>query len=258
MTRRRPTPRLLSLPRAGVLRLHYDPMALPKVEGRVGHNRFDDPRVGTLDRYAVRYTATTLRGCLLESLAWLRADPEARAREAAVLDDAEPDPLGTEPVAADPWAAVRDFLEGRHVGRLTAPAVRVVSINDPALQAELDQEPAVRALLDSSDGRTALAASSHKPPRLDGAAVRLGTPFGRDLSRACSLAVWDRIPRPDGIHHRSRHDDDEDCWALFDHARVRLTEVAPFSPERDAEHRRLVQQVASLWDIPLPVTWKDH
>ncbi len=88
--------------------------------------------------------------------------------------------------------------------------------------------------------------------RFDGAALRLSTPFGRDLTQACSLAIRDRVPRPDGIHHRSRHDDDEHCWALFDHAEVRLVEVTPFAPETSDSHRRAVQDVADLWELPLP------
>jgi hypothetical protein len=252
---RRSSPRLRALPRAGVLRLHYDPAALPKVQGQIGHNRFDDPRVGTINRYVVRYTASTLRGCLLESLAWLRPSPEADAREAAVIDDAEPDGSASPGVAREPRAALQDFLEGRHVGRLAGRNLRVVSINDSALQAELDLEPAVRALLDSREGQLALASGGGRVPRLDEAAVQLATPFGRDLSRACSLAVWDRVPRPDGIHHRSRHDDHEHCWALFDHARVRLVDRVPFLPGTDPDQRWALQEVAALWDLSLPPAW---
>lgn len=246
-------PRLSSLPRAGVFRLHYDPGALPAVQEQVGHNRFDDPRPNSLDRYVVRYTASTLRGCLLESLEWLRPDPEAVARETDVDDDAEPDDEHRDPTVPA-WAAIKDFLRGRRVGRLTGRGLRLLSITDPRLQAELDREPAVRALLDSADGRTALAPGGWSSARLDQAAIRLSTPFGRDLTRACSLAIWDRRPRPDGIHHRSRHDD-EHCWALFDHAAVRLVEVTPFAPETDQEHRRQIQDVADMWGLALPPAW---
>lgn len=146
-------------------------------------------------------------------------------------------------------------MNGRQVGRLTGARVRVLSIDDPNLHAQLNREPAVRALLDSQEGRAALAGPSRRAPRLDEAAVRLSSPFGRDLSRACSLAIWDRIPRPDGIHHRSRHDDDEHCWALFDHADVRLIDAVPFAPESNGVHRQTLQEVAAMWDIPLPPAW---
>lgn len=248
-----PQPRQRPLPRAGVLRLHYDPGALPARQEQVGHNRFDDPRPNSLDRYVVRYTASTLRGCLLESLAWLRPNVEAGTRESNVVDNAEPD--DDHPDSPPAWVAVRDFLRDRQVGRLTGRGLRLLSINDPRLQAELDQEPVVRALLDSADGRTALASLQRETPRLDQAAVRLSTPFGRDLTQACSLAVWDRWPQPAGIHHRSRLDDEEDCWALFDHAAVRVIEVAPFAPETDLEHRRQIQEVANLWGMPIPPEW---
>lgn len=246
-------PRLLALPRAGVVRLHYEPAALPPALGQVGHNRLDDPRPNSQDRYVVRYTASTLRGCLLESLDWLRPDPEATAREVAIVDDADRD--SEQPDPPSPWAALEDFLHGRQVGRLTAGRARAVSINDPRLQAELDREPAVRALLDSTEGRAALAPHGRRGPRLDQAAVRLSTPFGRDLTQACSLAVWDRRPRLDGIHHRSRHDDDEQCWALFSHVPVRLVDAAPFAPETNEQRRRQLQDVAALWQLPLPPAW---
>lgn len=235
-----------------MLRLHYDPAALPKRQGQVGPHRFDDPRPNSLDRYVVRYTATTLRGCLLESLAWLRPDPDAAAREDSVDDNAEPDDEHPEP-PAPAWAALVDFLQDRQVGRLSGRRrLQLLSINDPYLQAELDQEAAVRALLDSPDGRKALAPQGRSNARLNEAAVRLSTPFGRDLTQACSLAIWDRRPQPDGVHHRSRHDDKEHCWALFDHAEVRLVELAPFDPATHPEHRRHLHDIADLWGLALP------
>src|SRR4051812_10177838 len=132
-------PRMRRLPLAGVLRLHYDPGALPAKQEQVGHNRLDDPRPNSLDRYVVRYTASTLRGCLLESLDWLRPNPEADALERDVVDNAEPGDDYEPPPA---WAAVEDFLRGRKVGRLLGRGLRLPSINDPRLQAELDREPA--------------------------------------------------------------------------------------------------------------------
>lgn len=241
----------VALPRTGVLRLHADPAALPAVRGG-GPNRFDDPRPRSLSTFRVRYAASSLRGCLLESLDWLRPDPAAASREADVLDHAE-----QEITTADtwtPWIALEDFLADRQVGTLVAHGLHILSIDDPHLQAQLDQEPGVRALLDSSDGRAVLSASGRRP-RLDQAAVRLSSEFGRELSQACSLAVWDRIPQPDGLHYRSRHDDSEDCWALYDHAPVDIQDVVPFLTS-NPEHRAALQDVARLWDLPLPPIWR--
>lgn len=243
-------PRIWRLPDDGVLRVHYEPGALPARVDAVGPHRFDDPRPGSADRYVVRYTATTLRGCLLELLAWLRPDPEAAAREAAVIGD--PDGR-TERPDARPWQALEDFLRGRQVGVLLGPDLRLVSIDDPVLQAQLDREPAVRALLDSPQGRTALAPRGGTA-HLDEAAIRLSTDLGRALSQACSLALRDRAPRPDGIHYRSRHDDAEDCWALYDHAPVQVARVRPLDPG-DEEQRKALQDVAALWGLSLPPDW---
>lgn len=131
-----------------------------------------------------------------------------------------------------------------------------MSIDDPGLQAELDREPAVRALLDSPDGRAALSGDgSARRPRLDGAAVRLASVFGRDLTRHCSLAIHDRVPAPAGVHYRSRFDDDEDCWAIFGHVPLTLVEDAALSATTPV-HRNALRSVAALWGLPLPREWE--
>ncbi len=248
-----PEPRLRRLPRAGVLRLHPNPTALPP-QWVGGANRFDDPRPRSLHTFRLRYTASTLRGCLLESLAWLRPHTEAAAEEALVIDNADPSGDGEATPEREPWEALGHFLADRQIATLTGRRRLVMlSINDPVVQAALDREPAVRALLDSSDGRAALSAPGHRP-RLDQAAIRLSTAFGRELTQACSLALWDRSPRPDGIHHRSRHDDHEDCWAIYDHAPVTVRNVVDFTPD-DEQHRAAVQAVADLWGLELPPAW---
>jgi hypothetical protein len=54
-------------------------------------------------------------------------------------------------------------------------------------------------VLDSTKGRAALTANgSVGRSRLDGAAVRLASVFGRDLTRHCSLAIHDRVPHTGG------------------------------------------------------------
>ena len=204
----------------------------------------------------VRYTATSVRGCLLELLGWLRPDPSAEAAEAAVLDeDADSDPALD--VEQNLRQAIADYLAERRVGRFVSKRpLQLVSMADPGLQAELDKEPAVRALLDSTEGRAALTANgSAGRPRLDGAAVRLASVFGRDLTRHCSLAIHDRVPTPAGIHYRSRFDDDEDCWAIYGHVPLTLTEDIGLSPASPV-HRTALCDVADLWDLPLPHEWE--
>lgn len=237
-----------------MVRVHYDPGALPGHGESVGPHRFDDPRPRSTDRYVMRYTATTLRGCLLELLAWLRPDPRAAAREAAVVVDVAPvEAAGGARPGTPPGQALADFLGGRRVGVIVGPALRLVSIDDPVLQADLDREPAVRALLDSPQARAALAPVGRRP-HLDEAAVRLSTDLGRALTQACSLALRDRPDRPDGIHYRSRHDDAEDCWALYDHADVNIGDVVPLDPGNEAQ-RTALHAVAKLWHLPLPPAW---
>ena len=243
------------MPIAGVIRVAFEPGELPTPRDAVGPNRFDDPRPRTMDRYVVRYTGRSLRGCLLELLAWLRPDPAALMREAQVVDDAELGDEGQAMLAAQDVEAraVADFLDGRQVGLLRVEGLVALSINDPALQAELDREPAVRALLDSPEGQAALGGGRQKA-HLDEAAVRLSTDLGRDLTRACSLAIRDRDNRPDAIHYRSRHDDSEDCWAIYDHAPVQLAHSTALDPA-DVDHREALVSVASLWQLALPQQW---
>lgn len=246
---RAPQPR--TLPASGVLRVHYDPWALPPYQDVVGHNRFDDPRPNSIDRYVVRYLATTLRGCLLELLDWLRPNPDALIRESQVVDDEGSPPA--EQAIESLEQAIMDFLDGRYVGLLEGQSVQTLSIDDPLVQAELDRATAVRALLDSPAGRAALSPAG-RTPHLDQAAVRLSTEFGRALTQACSLAMRDRDDRPDGIHYRSRHDDNEDCWALYDHAKVQLLESVHLDPG-NSDHRAALQDVAILWGLRLPPPW---
>jgi hypothetical protein len=176
-------------------------------------------------------------------------------REAQVVDDADLGDEGQAMLAAQEVEAraVADFLDGRQVGLLEVEGLVALSINDPGLQAELDREPAVRALLDSPEGQAALGGGRQKA-HLDEAAVRLSTDLGRDLTRACSLAIRDRDDRPDAIHYRSRHDDAEDCWAIYDHAPVQLVQATALDPA-DVDHREALVSVASLWQLALPQQW---
>ncbi len=187
-------------PPEGVVRVHADPAALPRLGDDPGANRFDDPRPRTVDRFLMRYAATTLRGCLLELLAWLRGNPAAEERIAAVHSD---DADLVEAPAVPMWQPLADYLQGRRVANITGKDLAVTSINDPALQRELDDEPAVRAVLDTPAARQALLPRRHAAVALDNAAVRLASDIGRYITQACALALFDRTARPDAIHYPS-------------------------------------------------------
>ena len=242
-------------PAAGVVRVHYNPAALPQLGDQPGANRFDDPRPRTIDRFTIRYAATSLRGCLLELLAHLRDSGGAHEREAAVdvTDDPDFDPGPT----VHPWQHIADFLHGRKVAVLQATDPHVLSINDPAVQHALDSEPAVRAVLDTEAAKALLLEVGGKAVHLDNAAVRLSTSLGRYLTQACALALYDRRSRPDVIHYRSRHDDAEDCWAIYHHADVTFEEPVDLSPTVE-EHAQALRSVAALWALPLPPQWQQQ
>lgn len=75
-------------PDAGTVRLHPMPEKLfPPEADRPGLNRFDDP-TGAM---AVRYTATRLVGCLLETMSRFRPSPTAEAalRSVGGIDDTD-------------------------------------------------------------------------------------------------------------------------------------------------------------------------
>jgi RES domain len=239
-------------PSAGVLRVHFEPAALPNLGDEPGANRFDDPRPRTVDRFLMRYAATTLRGCVLELLASLRGNAAAEERVTAVDVD---DPNLVEAPAVTQWQHIADYLDGRMVATITARDLSMVSIDDPALQHQLNQEPAVRAVLDTPAARQALLPQKQSRVALDNAAVRLASEIGRYITQACALALFDRPSKPDAIHFRSRHDDAEGCWAIYDHAEVRIGAAEPLSPEEPA-HAAALNAVAKLWDLPVPPAWR--
>lgn len=241
-------------PAEGALRVHRAPGALPQLGDEPGTNRFDDPRPRTVDRFLMRYAATTLRGCLLELLAPLRPHPTAALREAAVdVDDVD---LVSAP-DAEPWQHLADFLGGRKVARLSLTQPAIVSIDDPRLQAELDEEPGVRAVLDSEHVRNVLLVVGAKVVHLDNAAIRLASEAGRFITQACALALYDRPEAPGVIHYRSRHDDTEECWAVYDYTQVSFSPEVALTPQVP-EHADALRSVAELWSLPLPPTWRGH
>jgi RES domain len=200
----------------------------------------------------MRYAATTLRGCLLELLAAFRDNPEANDRIATIDDD---DPHLVEAPATPYWQYIADFLDQRQLATITASGLATVSINDPRIQHELDQEPAVRAILDTDAARQALLGRNGSRAHLDNAAIRLASETGRYITQACALALHDRDSKPDAIHYRSRHDDLEDCWAIYHRVDVQISAAEALSPDV-TEHAEAFTAVAKLWDLPVPPAWQ--
>jgi hypothetical protein len=197
----------------------------------------------------VRYLATTLRGCLLEVLAQFRprnAETAKLLADVVFVDSEEPHPDAAE-------RGVGDYLAKQRVGSCQLfDAGDVVSIHDFGLLAELDRHPPIRYLLENGPGRLLWGLAAH----LDEAKVRLDDEHGRPLTQLCARAVYDAVRQPAGIHYRSKHDDAEDCWALFDRARVTFTHTVDLNP-RSPEHLQAVNAVARPWQIPLPASWRE-
>ena len=233
------------------MRVHYEPSAFPHLGDEPGTNRFDDPRPRAIERFLVRYAASSLRGCLLELLAGFRPNPEASERQSAVETD---DPNFVEPPDGAERQHIADFLAGRKVASVASAGLAIASINDPTVQHELDKEPAVRAVLDTEDAQAAMLEAKGRRVHLDNAAIRLSSPTGRYITQACALALHDPQIRPDVIHYRSRHDDSEDCWAIYDHADVQIGAAEELSPSIEA-HAAALRSVAHLWDLPIPPAW---
>jgi hypothetical protein len=143
----------VSFPAAGVVRVHPEPAALPRLrhEGP-GRNRFDDPEA----TYVVRYAANSLHGCLVETMARFRPDPRTEQLLATIagVDD---DPA--EAAYANPTIGVGDWLDRQCVGlvRITSPRPLLVDVEAVELLDALDKHPRVRAALDASGLGTARA-----------------------------------------------------------------------------------------------------
>lgn len=242
----RPPRETLQLPTGGVVRVHPEPAALPRLrrEGP-GRNRFDDP----LAAFVVRYGGDTLYGCLVETLARFRPHPDTEVLLQAVegVDDADPG----EPLYAEPPRGLADWLVVQRVGhvQITSPNPLLVDIEQPDLLDRLDKHPQVRAALEASGLGTPL-----DPVRLDAGIIRLGGPVGRPITQAASRAVYDWVPGVDGIGYWSRLDPRERCWAIYDHVPVSIT-VTPLAPA-NPQHRDAVQSVARRFEIILPAPWE--
>jgi hypothetical protein len=236
--------RELDLPETGAFRVHPDPGALPRlIHDGPARNRFDDPE----GRYAVRYVAANLTGALLETMARFRPAPAAEALLAAVVHG---DPQPGEADHSEPTDGLADWLEVQRVGRVhLACSARLVDIHDAALLVRLDKHPNVRAALESSGLGTPL-----NPARLDEGVIRIGGPIGRAVTQAVSRALQEWEPDYGGLAYRSRLDDEEWWWALWDDTEVGV-DVEDLTPDHRF-HRRAVQHAANLLEITLPPPWQ--
>lgn len=97
-------------------------------------------------------------------------------------------------------------------------------------------------------------AGAHVAPELDEATIRLSGALGHGVTQAVSRAIYDHHPRPDGITYRSRLDDDERLWALYDFVNVTFDGERALSPD-DENHAQGVVSLATLWGLPLPAAW---
>ena len=182
-------------------------------------------------------------------MARFRPHPETELILAAIAGVSESDVH--EPAYADPSLGVADWLAQHHVGRLeiTSATPLLVDVEHAAMLDALDAHPDVRMALDHS-GLDAPGG----PARLDAGIIRLSWPVGRPISQAVSRAIYEWISGVDGIGYWSRLDSAERCWAIYDHAPVRV-EVVPLDPH-DASHKRPVASVANRYGIPLPEDWR--
>lgn len=193
----------------------------------------------------MRYMASTLRGCLVETLARFRPSPVAEA----VLADVE----GVEPddIDHDREQGLQDWLVQQKVGRcsLELPAPLLLDIDAADVLVEFDKHPSVRTALDTSNLGTPLA-----PARLDAGIIRLTGPVGRPITQAVSRAIREWRPDVHGLAYWSRLDSTERCWAVYDHVPVTVS-VTPLDPSVKG-HRAAVREVAALLEILLPVQWQ--
>ena len=221
--------------------MHPDPGRLPRLtdEGP-GRNRYDDPHAA----YGVRYVAEGLTGALLETMARFRRAPNAESRLAAVAG-LDPDDVEHQ----DPTQALEDWFGVQRVARVVLDEPRpLVDVHDPALLADLAKHPLVRAAMEES-----VLGTRRNPATLDEGIIRLGGPVGRPITQAVSRAIHDWFPDYGGIAYRSRLDDDEWCWALWDDTAV-LFASEPLDPDR-RHHRHAVSHAARRLEILLPDRW---
>jgi len=254
-------------PRQGTIRVGVAPDEVPlppraedqTTEFAVGPNRFDDP----LGRYVMRYTATTLRGCMVELLARFRPNSEAESVLAAVQgtedgdpphdQDDDPDP-DTSPVAGSTPSrgqALTQWLARQKLVVLQlSDQPTIVDALDGELLRDLDKHPLVAERLAVSE----LSREGYVQ-RLESGVMGLGGPVGRPITNAASRAVYEWLPEVIGWRYPSRLDPAEVCWALYaNRVPVHPLPATPLSPE-DPLHRAAVQSAANYLEVALPFHW---
>lgn len=254
-------------PRQGTIRVGVAPDEVPlpprieseTTEFAAGPNRFDDP----LGRYVMRYTATTLRGCMIELLARFRSNSEAESLLEAVQGvndgDLPSDPGDEEgpdvsPVAGSTPSRARALVEWLARQRLVVlqlvEQVTVVDALDGELLRELNKHPLVAEQLAVS----ALSRDGYVQ-RLESGVMGLGGPTGRPITNAASRAVHEWLADVVGWRYPSRLDPAEVCWALYaDRVPNRPLRTTPLSPG-DPLHRAAVQSAANYLEVALPPDW---
>lgn len=231
-------------PAAGAFRVGNDPAAVPN--HRRHANRWDHPQ----GHFVVRYLASALRGSMVELLARFRYDDEAEELIAAV-EGVEPD----DEREYLPRETVADWLAKQKVARcaLKAPGgLRFVNVNDPVLLAKLDRHERVRAVLDAQPP-TPNAAGRRIRIELDGSMIRSNSELGRAVTQTIASVLYD--DSTDVLIYASRLDDNEICWAVYNHVEVAFTDAQPLAAT-NPQHRGAVQSAAKLFGLELPDDWR--
>lgn len=112
----------------------------------------------------------------------------------------------------------------------------------------------VRYLAERLTGSPSPLGTSTTPTHLDEGVIRISGPIGRPITRALSRAVYEWLPDAAGLAYRSRLDDAELCWALWDHNPVDIPAVDALTPAQPA-HLHAVRAVAALLQIDLINPW---
>lgn len=233
-------------PEVGAWRLHHSPTQLSHREDGCAVDRFDDPDGG----YRVRYLATSPRGAMLEVLDHFRANDEAEATLAATegvegLDILEEEPAGSVP---ERWLSAQRFARGVLPGLSSAQA-KFADVNNAALLAALNTTARVQAALNRPIAINALGDAR----RLDEGTIRLVGDLGRPITQGVSREVYEaEYP---GIAFKCRHDDDEQCWAIFDDRIHTKFEDEAALDNTNPEHLAALQHAAELYKLQLPGNW---
>lgn len=161
-----------------VLRVHPAPLALPELRANsAGHGRFDDPD----GCYAVRYAASALYGCLVETMVSRFADDPATEAILATVSHAG-DPPEIERAYADRSVAVDEWLDRQKVGTLRLPSrqLQFVEVESAQLLSDLSEQPSPGAAsarpvwLGLIDATGPSRPGNHLPRRTEGPAHHPG------------------------------------------------------------------------------------